>query len=80
VISENSEPYPVRIIRADMCPDIDNCEHVGTTPVRPGRVQLIAKTVTDPQLIAAYADKIGPGEILVEMGVPMLHQLNLEAS
>jgi hypothetical protein len=38
----------------------------------------VAKTVTDPRLLAAYADKIGSDETLVEMGAPMLHQLDLE--
>lgn len=39
---------------------------LGEVPARPGKVQAVARIVDDPQLIGAYAHKIGSGEILVE--------------
>lgn len=64
-----SRPYEVTVLRqatCDPCPDDETCFIAGTVPARPGKVQAVAQTVADPALIAAYAHKIGPGEVLVE--------------
>lgn len=62
-----SHPYQVTVLRQGRCPDDETCFIAGTVPARPGKVQVVAQTVTDPQLIAAYRHKIGPGEVLVEL-------------
>lgn len=50
---------------AASCPVGDVCSGVHTVAERPGRTYLISKTVEDdPEVLAAFADKIGPGETL----------------
>lgn len=61
-----SEPYEIEVLRAAACPDDETCFIAGRVAPRPGKVQTVAKIVTDPALLAAYSHKIGEGEILVE--------------
>ena len=62
------DPYKIQVLaQADKCPTDGTCFIAGTVPARPGRVQIVGKTVADPQLRAAYAHKIGPGEDLFEL-------------
>jgi hypothetical protein len=61
------DSYEIRVIaQTDNCPTDGTCFVLGEVTSRPGKVQAVAQIVDDPRLCAAYADKIGPGEILVE--------------
>ncbi len=60
------DPYEIRVLRAASCPDDETCFVIGSVPARPGLIQAVARTVTDPKLIAAYKHKIGQDEVLVE--------------
>lgn len=63
----DDDPYKVRVLAQDPdCPTDGTCFVLGEVPARPGRVQGDARIVEDPRLLAAYAHKVGPGEILVE--------------
>jgi hypothetical protein len=62
--------YEIRVLLAGNCPDDETCFMVGEVSARPGKVQLVAKEITDQRLIAAYQHKIGPGEVLVEVDKP----------
>ncbi|HEX4226382.1 MAG TPA: hypothetical protein VHZ97_28730, partial [Pseudonocardiaceae bacterium] len=51
----------VRIRRADeSCPDDETCPMLGTVPTRPGKVQGVGRVVVEPELLAAYAGRVGP--------------------
>lgn len=68
-MTENAE-YQITVLRQadkDFCPDDETCFIAGTVPARPGKVQIVGKLVSDPQLVSAYAHKIGPGEGLFEI-------------
>jgi hypothetical protein len=62
-----NDPYTIRVLaEAGDCPTDGTCFVLGEVPARPGKVQAVARIVDDPQLIGAYAHKIGSGEMLVE--------------
>jgi hypothetical protein len=50
----------------EYCPDDETCFQLGHVRERPGLLQAIARTVTDPHLIKHYAEYVGPEEVLVE--------------
>lgn len=50
---------------ANSCPDIVQCPAKDLVDERPGRVYLIANVETDPDVLNAFASRIGPGETLV---------------
>lgn len=63
----DNNPYAVRVLaEAGDCPTDGTCFVLGEVAARPGKVQAVAQIVDDPQLIGAYAHKIGIREILVE--------------
>jgi hypothetical protein len=45
---------------------------LGTVPTRPGKVQGVGRVVVEPELLAAYAGRVGPGEVLFEMDDHMI--------
>lgn len=60
--------YKIELLATDpLCPNIVNCFLAGRVAARPGKVQLIVQDVDDPELLAVYADRVGPGERLVEI-------------
>ena len=46
------------------CPDGETCPSKDLVDVHPDRVYMIGNVVTDPDLLAAFAHRIGPGEQL----------------
>ena len=70
-LTEN-DPYKIRVLRGTTCPDDETCPMLGTVPARPHKVQGVARIVTEPELLAAYAERVGPGEILFEMDDQMI--------
>jgi hypothetical protein len=58
--------YPIRVLSQADRADDETCLLLGEIDNRPGKVQAVARRVTDPELIAAYAHRAGPGEVLVK--------------
>ena len=50
---------------AGSCPDIVRCPAKDLIDEQPGRVYMIANVETDPEILEAFASRIGPGEALV---------------
>ncbi|WP_028937480.1 hypothetical protein [Pseudonocardia spinosispora] len=69
-VAENVD-YTIRVLWGS-CGDDETCPMLGTVPARPGKVQGVARLVTEPDLLAAYARHIGPGEALFEMDEGMI--------
>lgn len=49
---------------SDVCTDRHTCPGIHTLADRPGRKYVVLKEVTDPAELAAFAEHMGPGEIL----------------
>lgn len=47
---------------ANDCPDIVRCPAVDLIDVHPDRVYFIGNVETDPEILGAYAERVGPGE------------------
>jgi hypothetical protein len=62
------DPYKIQVIAEDPhCPTDGTCFYAGRIPARPGKVQIVAKLIGDPRALAAYAHKVGEGEITIEL-------------
>lgn len=65
---DRTDEYRIEVIAEDeLCPADGTCFIAGRVPARPGMVQVVFKATADPELIAAYRHKIGPGELLGEL-------------
>jgi hypothetical protein len=65
-MTDGGDPYTVRVLAGDDCPTDGTCFVLGEVTARPDQAQAVARVVTDARLLAAYAQRIGAGEILVE--------------
>jgi hypothetical protein len=53
--------YEIRVLLAGNCPDDETCFMVGEVSARPGKVQLVAKEITDQRLtllISTRSDQV----------------------
>jgi hypothetical protein len=63
---DHAQPRAVRVTvhRDGSCGDGDTCPAFTTIDTDPGGGYVIGELVVDPDIVAAHAHKMGPGEVL----------------
>lgn len=64
-MDETDVAVPEVTVLRGSCGDDETCPVQTTVSTRPGRIYYVATIETDPDIVAAYAGRVGPGEILV---------------
>lgn len=71
------QPIEVTVVRkAKDCSDDEECPTVTKVNARPGRHYFVGILETDPEILAAHAGKIGPGEALFWEPDTLIPELN----
>lgn len=64
-MDQTADHDKVTMLRVDdRCPDVDTCPGFGTHADDPEGGYVIVTDVTDPEILAAFANRIGKGERL----------------
>ncbi|HEU0087478.1 MAG TPA: hypothetical protein VFQ77_07485 [Pseudonocardiaceae bacterium] len=68
--------HKITVLRGDeLCVEGDTCPMVARLNHDPELLHLVVKPETDPAKIAAFAARIGPGELLVTIPAALLPEV-----
>jgi hypothetical protein len=73
--SLGGNPMKITVLRAASCIEGDTCPLIGRVDVYPDELLIVARQVTDPAVLAQFASRMGPGEILGAVPVTLLPEV-----
>jgi hypothetical protein len=65
----------ITVLRSASCIEGDTCPMIGSVDVYPDNLLIVGRQVTDPVVLAEFADYIGPGEILSAVPATLLPEV-----
>ncbi len=68
-------PHKITVLRGEVCIEGDTCPIIARVDDDTGLLHMIVKPETDPVKIAAFASRIGPGEVLATFPAGLLPEV-----
>lgn len=70
------KPHKIAVLRGDVCIEGDTCPMIARLNDDPETLHLVVTPETDPDKIAAFASRIGPGELLAKFPAALLPEVS----
>lgn len=61
-----AKPYKITVLRGDVCVEGDTCPLIARLDDDSEMLHMVVTPETDPTKIAAFASRVGPGELLAK--------------
>lgn len=68
-------PHKITVLRGEHCVEGDTCPMVARLDETPELLHMVVRPETDPAKIAAFAPRIGPGELLATVPAALLPEV-----
>jgi hypothetical protein len=68
-------PHKITVLRAEECIEGDTCPMIARLNDDPALLHVVVTVEADPTKIAAFASRIGPGELLATLPAALLPEL-----
>lgn len=68
-------PYKITVLRGDHCVEGDTCPIIARVDDDSELLHMVVTPETDPAKIAAFASRLGPGELLATLPAALLPEL-----
>ena len=69
------QPYKITVLRDERCIEGDTCAMIARLNDDPETLHMVVTPETDPAKIAAFAARIGPGELLAKFPARLLPEV-----
>lgn len=69
------KPYKITVLRGEVCIEGDTCPMIARLDDDPELLHIVVTPETDPDKIAAFASRIGPGELLATFPARLLPEV-----
>jgi hypothetical protein len=69
------QPYKITVLRGDVCVEGDTCPMIARLDGDPETLHMVVTPETDPAKIAAFASRMGPGEVLARFPARLIPEV-----